>query len=226
MIVLFLLNRFSYVYQLLSTAPVKNWFAGILPAAYTHSHTTELLEKLFFFCFYLKWELSTPAAWATDSCFGAPAAAASRRLVFKESCILLFYENSPSFPMKEREKAWHQSPSVRPHHQWRPLGFPPGRWRRSRRGYLWSAASLQDRDRQGKGGEVGERSAAQEQKCTNVVWSKVKSTDPESQASCWIRSGRKCDNLAQPWAGKSLAISPTDLERGRDVSNTCLCGAL
>lgn len=44
-------------------------------------------------------------------------------------------------------------------------------------------------------------------------------TNPRSLASCWTESGRKCDNLAQPSAGRSPEISPEDLKSEK-------CGAL
>lgn len=42
-------------------------------------------------------------------------------------------------------------------------------------------------------------------------------TNPRSLAFCWTESGRICDNLAQPLAGRSPEISPEDLRSEKSV---------
>lgn len=131
-----------------------NWFSGLVTFAYTEysnnlkNYSSNVISV---WELYFKWWISTQPVSSSDG-FNYQMMSKSPAWLIQLiknifSCFMLIHLVCK---MKEKKVAWHQLPSVLLHHQWRPLGFPPERWRHSRRDYLWSAASLEDtgRDRE------------------------------------------------------------------------------
>lgn len=129
--------------------------------------------------------------------------------------------------------AWHLLPSVLLHHLWRPLGFPPERWRHSHRDYLLLAAFLQDIDKRTTKRKSDKRTNHNDKLMTalfSFLFSFFSQRTqclfppyPGFQASCWTESGRKCDNLSQPWAGRSHGTSPEGLTNTRKRTHMTPC---
>lgn len=108
-----------------------------------------LLVELVVFSYSFEFEGKFVFTWDTDSnvrsiCFHGDTVKQwihqkpRLRPSLSEHCgiqLVFFFLTRSQFNEEGEVRAWHLLPSVHLHHQWRPLGFPPERWRHSRRDY-------------------------------------------------------------------------------------------